>query len=118
MNHLRLLQIRFYLVDVVQTAAVIEFTCYLKLVTIMCGSRTQNIFIQEHFLSEFMHHSTLGPIHLMVAGVALPLFQFVTGHGSHILIQSSAVNEYWALYTLYLEKAQEIVCGVSCQKVV
>ena len=84
----------------------------------MCGSRTQNIFIQGHFLSDFMHHSTLGPIHLMVSGAALRLFQFVMSHGSHILIQSNAINEYWVLYTLYLKKAQEIVCGVSCQKVV
>jgi len=39
-----------------------------------------------------MHHSTLGPIHLMVGRAALLLSQLVLSHGSYILIQSSAIK--------------------------
>jgi hypothetical protein len=54
----------------------------------------------------------------MVGGAALLLFQLVLSNGPYILIQSSEINEYRALYTPYLKKVHEMVCGMSCQKVV
>jgi hypothetical protein len=112
MNQLCLILIRFYLVHFIQTAAAIEFTCYVKLVTITCGWRTKCIFIEGHFISGFMHHSTLGPIHLMVGGASLLLFQLILSHSSYILILSSAINEYQALFNPYLKKVREMVCGL------
>jgi hypothetical protein len=54
----------------------------------------------------------------MVGGAALLLYQLVLSHGSYIVIQSSEINEYQTLYTPYLKKVHEMVCGASCQKVV
>jgi hypothetical protein len=78
---------------VVRTRAFIEFTCYVKLVTIVCGQRTRHIFMQEHFLlSDPMHHSTVEKFCLMVDRATLPPVQSVLSHGLHILVQCIAVN--------------------------
>jgi hypothetical protein len=111
--------VRFYLVDVVQTAAIISFTCYVKLVTVTCGWRTQHIFIQGLFYVASCITSHLVQFTWWWVGQHCHYFSFFWVP-VHTFEFSPMQLMNIGLCTPHLKKVQEIIVvgSVSFQKVV